>query len=150
MSKWRAKRRYEANRRFGERADNALVAISALKARSEGIDLNRDDNELRAKLEDGHDLLTTVRDALNGESGLNPFELAVAKNIAEQRGGSTRLLIEDLDAAAAELTAASNDIEFHGGLEDAKEWLETISSVATKTSQATVNRMRGSVANSTR
>jgi len=86
MSKWRAKRQYEANRRFGERADDALVAISVLKARSEGIDLDRDDEELRAKLEDGHNLLITVRDALDDESGLDPFELAVAENIAEQRG----------------------------------------------------------------
>jgi hypothetical protein len=150
MSKWRAKRRYEANRRFGERADDALVAISVLEARSEGIELGRDDEELRAKLEDGQDLLTTVRDALDGESRLDPFELAVAENVAEQRRGSTRRMIEDLDAAAAELAAASDDLEFYRGLQDAKNWLEAISAVATKTSQATVDRMRGNVADGTR
>jgi hypothetical protein len=150
MSKWRAKRRYEANRRFGERADDALVAISVLEARSEGIELGRDDEELRAKLEDGQDLLTTVRDALDGESRLDPFELAVAENVAEQRRGSTRRMIEDLDAAAAELAAASDDLEFYHGLQDAKNWLEAISAVATKTSQATVDRMRGNVADGTR
>ncbi|WP_423743112.1 hypothetical protein V5735_00155 (plasmid) [Haladaptatus sp. SPP-AMP-3] len=149
MSKWRAKRRYEANRRFGERADDALVAISVLKARSEGIELGRDDEELRAKLEDGQDLLTTVRDALDGESGLDPFELAVAENVSEQQRGSTRRMIENLDAAAAELAAASDGMEFHRGLQDAKNWLEAISTVATKTSQATVDRMRGNVANGT-
>jgi hypothetical protein len=150
MSKWRAKRRYEANRRFGERADDALVAISVLEARSEGIELGRDDEELRAKLEDGQDLLTTVRDALDGESRLDPFELAVAENVAEQRRGSTRRMIEDLDAAAAELAPASDDLEFYRGLQDAKNWLEAISAVATKTSQATVDRMRGNVADGTR
>ncbi|MFC7079430.1 hypothetical protein [Halorussus caseinilyticus] len=149
MSKWRAKRRYEANRRFGERADDALVAISVLKARSEGIELGRDDEELRAKLEDGRDLLITVRDALADESGLDPFELAVAENIAEQRRGSTRRMIENLDAAAAELATASDDLEFYRGLQDAKNWLEAISGVATKTSQATVDQMRGKVADGT-
>lgn len=149
MSKWRAKRRYEANRRFGERADDALVAISVLKARSEGIELGRGDEELRAKLEDGQNLLITVRDALDGEPGLDPFELAVAENVAEQRRGSTRRMIENLDAAAVELATASDNLEFYRGLQDAKNWLEAISTVATKTSQATVDRMRGKVADGT-
>lgn len=149
MSKWRAKRRYEANRRFGERADDALVAISVLKARSEGIELGRGDEELRAKLEDGRNLLITVRDALGGQPGLDPFELAVAENVAEQRRGSTRRMVEDLDAAAGELATASDDLEFYRGLQDAKDWLEAISKVATKTSQATVDRMRGKVADGT-
>lgn len=149
MSKWRAKRRYEANRRFGERADDALVAISVLKARSEGIELGRSDEELRAKLEDGQNLLMTVRDALDGQPGLDPFELAVAENVAEQRRGSTRRMVEDLDAAAGELATASDDLEFYRGLQDAKDWLEAISKVATKTSQATVDRMRGKVADGT-
>lgn len=149
MSKWRAKRRYEANRRFGERADDALVAISVLKARSEGIELGRGDEELRAKLEDGRNLLITVRDALSGQPGLDPFELAVAENVAEQRRGSTRRMVEDLDAAAGELATASDDLEFYRGLQDAKDWLEAISKVATKTSQATVDRMRGKVADGT-
>lgn len=149
MSKWRAKRRYEANRRFGERADDALVAISVLKARSEGIELGRGDEELRAKLEDGRNLLITVRDALGGQPGLDSFELAVAENVAEQRRGSTRRMVEDLDAAAGELATASDDLEFYRGLQDAKDWLEAISKVATKTSQATVDRMRGKVADGT-
>jgi len=45
MTRWRAKRRYEANRRFGERADEALVAISILKAKRDGIDLEQSEED---------------------------------------------------------------------------------------------------------
>jgi len=51
MNRWRAKRRYEANRRFGEHADEALVAISILKANRDGIDLDQSEESLRAKLD---------------------------------------------------------------------------------------------------
>jgi len=54
-------------------------------------------------------------------------------------------MIKDLDNAATELAAASEDIESHCGLQEAKNWLEAISTVATETSQATVDRMRGAL-----
>jgi len=59
-------------------------------------------------------------------------------------------MIKDLDNAATELAAASEDIESHCGLQEAKNWLEAISTVATETSQATVDRMRGSIVDATR
>lgn len=150
MSKWRAKRRYEANRRFGERADDALVAVSILEARDEGIELDREDEELREKLQDGRDLLMTVRDALDGESRLDPFELAVVENVAEERGDATRRLVDSLNAAATELADASDNLRYHDGLQDARAWLEDISTVATQTSRTTVDRMRGNIADEPR
>lgn len=151
MSKWRAKRRYQANRRFGERADDALVALSVLQARAEGIELDRTDEDLREKLTTGQELLDTVRRILDGEApeDIDPFEATVAENVAERRGSSTRRIVDKLDTAADELETAENDLRFHEGLEDARTWLEDISSVASQTSQAAVDQLRGDVAGRT-
>lgn len=145
MSKWRAKRRYQANRRFGERAEDALVAVSVLQARAEGIELDRTDEDLREKLATGRDLLETVRTVLNGEvpPDIDPFEVAVAENVAEERGSATRRIVGKLEDAVAELETAHETLGYHDGLEDARELLEEISDVASRTSQTAVDQLRG-------
>jgi hypothetical protein len=151
MSKWRAKRRYQANRRFGERADDALVAVSVLHARVEGVELDRTDADLREKLATGRELLDTVRTILDDEAPpeADPFEIAVAENVAEERGSATRRIVSKLDDAAAELETARETLQYHDGLEDAREWLELVSDVASRTSQAAVDQLRGDVAGRT-
>jgi hypothetical protein len=151
MSKWRAKRRYQANRRFGERAEDALVAVSTLQARAEGIELSRSDDDIREKLATGCELLETVRTILDGEAApdTDPFEIAVAEHVADERGSATARIVDKLDDAAAELETARETLQYHEGLEDAREWLEEISAVASRTSQAAVDQLRGDVAGRT-
>lgn len=151
MSKWRAKRRYQANRRFGERAEDALVAVSVLQARAEGIELSRTDDDIREKLATGYELLETVRTILDGEasSETDPFEVAVAENVAAERGSATGRIVSKLDNATTELQTARETLQYHEGLEDAREWLEDISDVASRTSQAAVDQLRGDVAGRT-
>ena len=151
MSKWRAKRRYQTNRRFGERAENALVALSVLQARTEGIEIDRTDDDLREKLATGCELLGTVRTILDDEAppDIDLFEIAVAENIADERGSATRRIVEKLDDAIRELETAHETLQYHDGLEDARGWLEDISDVASRTSQAAVDQLRGDVASRT-
>lgn len=151
MSKWRAKRRYQATRRFGERADDALVALSVLQARAEGIELDRTDDELREKLATGRDLLLTVRAVLDEDSveGVSPFEVAVARNVADERQSATRRLVGKLDNAAAELETARKRLQFNDELQEAQAWLQNISDVASRTSQDAVDQLRGNVAGRT-
>lgn len=151
MSKWRAKRRYQANRRFGERADDALVALSVLQARAEGIELDQTDDDLRERLDTGRELLDTLRTILAEEAppDTDPFEIAVAENVAEERGSATRRIVDKLDDTVAQLETARETLQYHDGLEDAREWLEDISDVASRTSRAAVDQLRGDVAGRT-
>ncbi|WP_121823307.1 hypothetical protein [Halostella salina] len=150
MTRWRAKRRYEANRRFGERADEALVAISILKAKRDGIDLEQSEDDLRAKLESGRHLLEQIRDALDEDPNADPYELAIAEQIQENAITARSRLVGDFDDLIEVMEAAEETLTYQQGLDDVREKLKEISETANRTSRDSINRMRGTLANGTR
>jgi hypothetical protein len=150
MTRWRAKRRYEANRRFGERADDALVAISILKAKRDGIDLEQSEEDLRAKLESGRHLLQQIRDALDEDSDADPYELAIAEQIQENAITASSRLVGDFDDLIEVMEAAEETLTYQQGLDEVREKLKEISETANRTSRDSINRMRGTLANGTR
>jgi hypothetical protein len=150
MSQWRAKRRYEANRRFGECADEALVAISILKANRDGIDLEQGEEDLQEKLESGRHLLERIRDALDEDPDADPYELAIAEQIQENSLTARSRLVEDFDDLIEVMIAAEEELTYRDGLDDVREKLKEISDTASRTSQDSINRMRGTLADGTR
>jgi len=150
MTRWRAKRRYEANRRFGERADEALVAISILKAKRDGIDLEQSEDDLRAKLESGRHLLEQIRDALDEDPNADPYELAIAEQIQENAITARSRLVGDFDDLIEVMEAAEETLTYQQGLDDVREKLKEISETANRTSRDSINRMRGTLADGTR
>lgn len=150
MTRWRAKRRYEANRRFGERADEALVAISILKAKRDGIDLEQSEEDLRAKLESGRHLLEQIRDALDEDPDADPYELAIAEQIQENAITARSRLVGDFDDLIEVMEAAEETLTYQQGLDDVREQLKEISETANRTSRDSINRMRGTLADGTR
>lgn len=150
MTRWRAKRRYEANRRFGERADEALVAISILKAKRDGIDLEQSEDGLRAKLESGRHLLEQIRDALDEDPNADPYELAIAEQIQENAITARSRLVGDFDDLIEVVEAAEETLTYQQGLDDVREKLKEISETANRTSRDSINRMRGTLADGTR
>jgi hypothetical protein len=150
MTRWRAKRRYEANRRFGERADEALVAISILKAKRDGIDLEQSEEDLRAKLESGHHLLQQIRDALDEDPDADPYELAIAEQIQENAITASSRLVGDFDDLIEVMEASEETLTYQQGLDEVRETLKEISETANRTSRDSINRMRGTLADGTR
>ena len=150
MTRWRAKRRYEANRRFGERADEALVAISILKAKRDGIDLEQSEDDLRAKLESGRHLLEQIRDALDEDPNADPYELAIAEQIQENAITASSRLVGDFDDLIEVMEAAEETLTYQQGLDDVREKLKEISETANRTSRDSINRMRGTLADGAR
>jgi len=150
MTRWRAKRRYEANRRFGERADEALLAISILKAKRDGIDLEQSEGDLRAKLESGRHLLEQIRDALDEDPNADPYELAIAEQIQENAITARSRLVGDFDDLIEVVEAAEETLTYQQGLDDVREKLKDISETANRTSRDSINRMRGTLADGTR
>ena len=150
MTRWRAKRRYEANRRFGERADEALVAIAILKGRREEIELDQTDNELGVKLQRGRELLEDIRDALSGESAVDPYEMAIAEELKDEDPNPPSVLVADFDELIESLETAECTLDYTEGLDDVRTWLKRISNIADRTSRESISRMRGSLATGTR
>jgi len=150
MTRWRAKRRYEANRRFGERADEALVAISILKAKRDGIELEQNEEDLRAKLEPGRHLLEQIRDALDEDPDADPYELAIAEQIQENAITAGSRLVNDFDTLIEVVETAEETLTYQEGLDDVREQLKEISKTASRTSRDSINRMRGTLADGTR
>jgi len=150
MTRWRAKRRYEANRRFGERADEALVAISILKAKRDGINLEQSEEDLRTKLESGRHLLEQIRDALNEDPDADPYELAIAEQIQENAITARTRLVGDFDDLIEVMETAEETLTYQQGLDEVREELKEISETANRTSRDSINRMRGTLADGTR
>lgn len=150
MTRWRAKRRYEANRRFGERADEALVAISILKAKRDGINLEQSEEDLRAKLESGRHLLERIRDALGEGPDADPYELAIAEQIQKNAITAKSRLVDDFDDLIEVMETAEETLTYQDGLDDVREQLKEISETASRTSRDSINRMRGTLADGTR
>ena len=150
MTRWRAKRRYEANRRFGERADEALVAISILKAKRDGIDLEQSEEDLRTKLESGRHLLEQIRDALDEDPDADPYELAIAEQIQENAITARTRLVGDFDDLIEVMETAEETLTYQRGLDEVREKLKEISETANRTSRDSINRMRGTLADGTR
>jgi len=150
MTRWRAKRRYEANRRFGERADEALVAISILKANRDGIDLEQSEEDLRAKLESGRQLLEEIRDALDEDPDADPYELAIAEQIQENAITASSRLVGDFDDLIEVMEAAEETLTYQQGLDEVRETLKEISETSNRTSRDSINRMRGTLVDGTR
>jgi hypothetical protein len=150
MTRWRAKRRYEANRRFGERADEALVAIAILKGRRDGIELDQTDTDLAAKLRRGRELLEDIRDALSSESAVDPYEMAIAEELKDEDPNPPSVLVADFDELIESLETAERTLDYTEGLDDVRTWLKRISNIADRTSRESISRMRGSLATGTR
>lgn len=150
MTRWRAKRRFEANRRFADSADEALVAISILEAETEGIELDQPDEEVRSKLENGRVLLDKIRGALAEESDANPDELAIARQIREESLDPPSRLVSDFDSMISTVERAKTDLTYSDELDEVRSWLKRLSETASRTSRDSINRMRGTLADGSR
>lgn len=150
MTRWRAKRRFEANRRFADSADEALVAISILEAETEGIELDQPDEEVRSKLENGRVLLDKIRGALAEESDANPDELAIARQIREESLDPPSRLVSDFESMISTVERAKTDLTYSDELDEVRSWLKRLSETASRTSRDSINRMRGTLADGSR
>lgn len=150
MTRWRAKRRFEANRRFADSADEALVAISILEAETEGIELDQPDEEVRSKLENGRVLLDKIRGALAEESDANPDELAIARQIREESLDPPSRLVSDFESMISTVERAKTDLTYSDELGEVRSWLKRLSETASRTSRDSINRMRGTLADGSR
>lgn len=150
MTRWRAKRRFEANRRFADSADEALVAISILEAETEGIELDQPDEEVRSKLENGRVLLNKIRGALAEESDANPDELAIARQIREESLDPPSRLVSDFESMISTVERAKTDLTYSDELDEVRSWLKRLSETASRTSRDSINRMRGTLADGSR
>jgi hypothetical protein len=150
VTRWRAKRRYEANRRFGERADEALVAISILKAKRDGIDLEQSEEVLQAKIVSGRHLLERIRDALDEDPDADPYELAIAEQIQNNAITASSRLVGDFDDLIEVMENAEETLTYQEGLNDVRQQLKRISETASRTSRDSINRMWGTLADGTR
>jgi hypothetical protein len=150
MTRWRAKRRYEANRRFGERADDTLVAIAILKGRRDRIELEQSDEELVEKLRRGRQLLEDIRDALAEEPGVDPYEMAIAEELASEAPNPPSVLVRTFEELIDALETVEQTLNYTEELDDVRTWLKRISNTANRTSREAINRMRGTLATGTR
>lgn len=150
MTRWRAKRRYEANRRFGESADDALVAISILKGEQEGIDLNQSNETLTTKLRRGRELLESIRDAIAENPAVDPYKMAIASKLVDDDPNPPSRIVANLDDMIAALTTAEETLTYSEDLVEVRDWLKRISETASRTSRDSITRMRGSLADGAR
>lgn len=145
MNRWRAKRLYEANRRFGERADDALVAIAILKGRRDGIELEQTDDELADKLGRGRELLEDIRDALSDESVVDPNEEAFAEKLNNEDSKPPSALVRTFEELIESLETAERTLKYTEELDNVRTWLKRISNIANRTSRESIRRMGGSL-----
>lgn len=150
MTRWRAKRRFEANRRFADSADEALVAISIIEAETEGIELDQPDEEVRSKLESGRVLLDRIRGALAEESVANPDELAIARQLREEALDPPDRMVSDFESMISTIERAKTDLTYSEELDEVRSWLKRLSETASRTSRDSINRMRGTLADGPR
>lgn len=152
MDPWRAKRRYEINRRLSERADDALIAISVLKGRQQGGEFDHGPDDLRAKLDTGLGLLLDLQTALefltDGESevseDVSPQMLSMAELWADECARTTRnRALTELQNQITALEETQDSLSHYRSIRDTVNTLEFISDVTSATSKENVNRMKG-------
>lgn len=145
MSIWRTKRRYEESRRFNERADSALLAISILKNEAEGVSASHTDTDLRSQLQVGQELIEDLAEALENPELADDYTYALAHKLCD----TWRMVPEDvvgkLKEEAAILERTTRKLQIVGGLDEVEDTLEDIDEIAAKTSKSEAERLRSNL-----
>lgn len=147
MSIWRRKRRYEENRRFSERADDALLAIGILRNSAEGLDTSRGEEEIRQMLSNGFKLLQELASALHQPEQADDYSIVLANELCELwaivPSDAYDRLREDADIVAA----VEEDLSVKNGIREATQTFEDIEAVAGQISETEAEEMRNDLIN---
>jgi len=145
MSIWRRKRRYEENRRFSERADDALLAIGLIRNSADGIGSSRSDDDLRAKLTAGRELLEELRTALQDPEEVDAYTVVLAHRLCD----SWRLVPEDgVDRLSTDIEVVSSvekSLSPTQGLDRAVETFDDVEDVAARISESEAQEMQNQI-----
>lgn len=147
MSLWRAKRRQTINRRFRERADDALLAINTLEAKADDLDLEVASEDTRHRLHKGVDLLTELRAAVESPANADDHHYALAQALINRwevlDDRASHRLADDIHT----LERAADEIAYNESLDSAKETLEAIEHISSQASKREESRLRQHFAN---
>lgn len=148
MSLWRSKRRYDASRRFSEQADDALYALALLQ--SNGAVTKRRTAELRRNLEEGKEVLRTLRDALRSPEQADNYTYSLVRELREHYGDIDKYAIDRLNRYLELLDAAKGDLAYRNELDEVVEALELVEELSAQTSERDAEQIRDYVAHSNR
>ena len=147
MSLWRAKRRQTINRRFRERADDALFAIHILQAESEGLPLEQSTEELRHQLTDGAELLHELSRACESPANANDYHYALAQALMNRWEVLQERASERLRMDAHALERAADELAYSEPLESAQQTLDAIESISSQAFEQEEAQLRRHFAN---
>jgi hypothetical protein len=147
MSLWRAKRRHEANRRFSERADRALLAIALLQAETELASAPYDEADVRTMLSEGRQLLSELEQALETPASVDDYHYNLAQDLVEQWKKHPEDVVDRLRNERSTLEEVERQLTVTEDIEDVEETLETVETLASQTSEAESRRIRSHLAN---
>jgi len=143
MSLWKSKRRYEANRRFGSKADEAILAITVLKNDDIGGNLIEDEDAFCEKLGEGKEVLRDLRDALKHPEQADDYQVVIAEELRSDWGKIESDAVERLELYLAHLERASNELEYFENLHDVRRTFERIEDFTSQTAERNADRFRG-------
>lgn len=147
MSLWRAKRRQTVNRRFRERADEALFAINTLQAESEGHSLQARPEKTRERLLDGAELLQELSAAVESPANADDYHYALAQALMRREEILEEKAIPRLRDDAYALERAADQLTHSDALEHAKQMLDAIKSISHQASEQEEAQLRSHFAN---
>lgn len=147
MSIWRTKRRYEESRRFNERADAALLAISILRNEAEGVSTAHTDSDLKSQLTVGQELIEDLAEALANPERADDYTYALAHKLCDTWRMVPEDVVDKLEEEAVILNRTRQTLQPAGGLDDVEATLEDIDEIAAKTSQSEAERLRSNLVN---
>ncbi len=147
MSIWRRKRRYEQNRRFSERADDALLAIGLIRNAADGIETTRSDAELRENLSEGKSLLEELRAALENPEEVDAYSVALAHRLCKQWKFVPEDAVERLTEDIQTVEEVSERLATTRGLSRTEETFEDIESTAAQISESEAEEIQKQIVN---
>ena len=147
MSIWRRKRRYEENRRFSERADDALLAIGLIRNSAGGIETVRSDSDLREKLRKGENLLKELRTALENPEEADAYAVALAHRLCDQWKVIPEDAIDELSADIQTVRKVQESLSTTRRLSRTAETFEDIENTAARISQSEAEEIRKQIVN---
>jgi hypothetical protein len=147
MSIWRRKRRYEENRRFSERADDALLAIGLIRNSADGIETKRTDAELREKLSRGEELLQELQSALENPEQVDTYAVALAHRLCEQWQLVPEDAVDELAKDIQTIRKVRQTLSTTHGLSRTAETFEDIENIAARISESEAEQIQKQIVN---
>jgi hypothetical protein len=147
MSLWRAKRRFEANKKFNSSADEALLAIAVIRSRTKGEKLSYSDEELREMLGEGMDLLSEIRTSLLSPEKVDDYVYNLSQELVDERNMVSEDVAEELEGEIEVLEGIQESLAVVSGTDDVEETLETIEEIAGEASEDQSENIRSHLVN---